>query len=209
MQPEVEPPMSDRLPFRILLENDSVFAKLQASLYSGLLGFVAFPWTRSAEGVILEALETAEEAATTHVRRLVTHGESVYQSLRFLESVALDISSMLATELAAAKREKEEISSKLLTVFGMHRGALRILEGRLVNLSYISDLWREANDLLSLGIHTFNGVRSDLTALSEHQTSPQTARLHVPIDQQSRYFKEWVRRLEARRVLMPAPARTH
>jgi len=180
-----------------LLENDSVFAKLQASLYSGLLGFVAFPWTHLAKGVILEALETTEEAATTHVRCLVMHGESVYQSLRFLESVALDISSMLATKLAAAKWEKEEISSKLLTVFGMHHGALCILEGRLVNLSYISDLWREANDLLSLGIYTFNGVWSNPTALSEHQTSPQTAHLHVPIDQQSQYFKEWVRRLKA------------
>jgi hypothetical protein len=28
----------------------------------------------------------------------------------------------------------------------------------------------------------------------------------VPADQQSRYFKSWVTRLEARRVLMPAQA---
>jgi hypothetical protein len=190
-----------------LLENDSIFAKLQADLYSGLLRFVAFIWARSAEHAILEALAASEEAATTQARRLVAHGESVYQSLRFLESVAFDISSMLATELATVKREKEEISSKLSTAFGMHRGALRILEGRLVDLRYISDLWREANDLLSLGIHAFNGVRSDLAALSEHQTSPRTSRLRVPVDQQNRYFKEWVRRLEARRVLMPAQVR--
>jgi len=180
-----------------LLESDSVFTKLQADLYSGLLRFVTFAWSRSAEHAILEALTTAEEAATTHACRLVAHGESVYQTLRFLESVALDISSMLATELATIKREKEEIISKLSTTFGMHRGALRILEGRLVDLCYISDLWREANDLLSLAIHAFNSVRSDLAALSEHQTSPQSARLHVPVNQQNRYFKEWVRRFEA------------
>lgn len=169
-----------------------------------MLRFVTFTRARSAEHAILEALANVEEAATTHARRLVAHGETVYQSLRFLESVALDISSMLATELATVKREKEEITSKLSTAFGMHRGALRILEGRLVDLRYISDLWREASDVLSLGIHAFIGVRSDLTALSEHQTSPQTVRLHVPVDQQNRYFKEWVKRLEARRILKPA-----
>ena len=171
-----------------------------------MLRFVTFAWARSDEHAILEALATAEEAATTHARRLVAHGESVYQNLRFLESVALDVSSILATELVAVEREKEEITSKLSTAFGMHRGTLRILERRLDNLHYISDLWREASNVLSLGVHTFNGVRCDLAALSEHQTSPQTARLHVPVDQQKRYFKEWVKRFEARRVLMPAQA---
>lgn len=186
------------------LENDSVFAKLQADLYSGLLRFVTPTWARPTEHAILEALASVEKATTTHARRLLVHGESVYQGLRSLESVALDISGMLATELAAVKQEKDEITSKLSTTFGMHRGALRILEGRLVDLRYISDLWREANNLLSLGIHTFNGIWSDLAALSEHHKSPQTARLYVPVDRQNQYFKEWARRLEARRVLMPA-----
>ena len=187
-----------------MLENDSVFSKLKADLRPGMLRFVTFTRARSAEHASLDALANVEEAATTHARRLVAHGESVYQGLRFLESVALDISSMLATELTTVKREKEEISSKLSTAFGMHRGALRILERRLVDLRCISDLWREAGDMLSRGIHAFNGVRSDLTALSQHQTSPQTIRLYVPVEQQNRYFKEWVKRLEARRVLKPA-----
>ncbi|KAH9030771.1 hypothetical protein EDB85DRAFT_2146501 [Lactarius pseudohatsudake] len=132
------------------------------------------------------------------------HGDSVYHDLRFLESISLEISGLLAVEGAAVKREKEEINSKMLTFFGGHRGALRILEGRGADLHCINNLWREAKDSLSLGIHAFNGVRSDLTALSEHQTGPKTARLHVPVDKQDSNFKGWVGRIEARRVLTPA-----
>ena len=62
----------------------------------------------------------------------------------------------------------------------------------------------EARVPLSLGIHAFNGVQSDLTALSEHQSGPKTARLHLPADKQGLNLKGWVRRLDARRVLMPA-----
>jgi hypothetical protein len=189
----------------MLLENDSVFAKLQVDQHPGLLlKFVTFDWARQAEHAILEALTTAGDATTTHARRLVAHGESVYHSFRLLESVALDISSLLATEVAAVTRERVEINSKVLTAFGVHRGALRILDGRLADLHYIGILWGEAKDSLSLAIHAFNGVRSDLLALSEHQIGHKSARLHVPADQQSRYFNSWVTRLEARRVLMPA-----
>ena len=56
---------------------------------------------------------------------------------------------------------------------------------------------------LSLGIYAFNGVGSDLTALSEHQSRPKTARLHLPADRQGFNLEGWVRRLDARRVLMP------
>ena len=135
---------------------------------------------------------------------IVTHGESVYHNLRLLESIALDISSLLATEVAAVKREKEEINSRMSTIFAMHRGALHVLEGRLADLHCIGNLWREARDLLSLGIHAFNGVQSDLAALSEHQTGPKIVCLHVPASQQDLNFKGWVRRLKAQRVLMPA-----
>ena len=128
----------------------------------------------------------------------------MYQGLRFLESIALDISSLLASEIASVRRKKEEVVSKLSTAFGMHRGTLRILEGRLSDLQCISDHWREARDLLSLGIQAFNGVQSDLAALSEHRAGPKSACLYVLVDQQKQYFKGWVRRLEARRVLMPA-----
>ncbi|KAI9437481.1 hypothetical protein H4582DRAFT_2057850 [Lactarius indigo] len=84
------------------------------------------------------------------------------------------ISSLLAVEVTAVKQEKEKINSKMLTFFGAHHG-----------------------------IYAFNGVRSDLTALSEHQTGPKTARLHVPVDKLDKNFKGWVGRIEARRVLMP------
>lgn len=189
----------------MLLENDSVFAKLQVNLRPGLLSrLVTLNWAHQAEHATLEALATAEDATTTHARRLVAHGESVYNNILFLESLAVDISGLLATEVAIVKREKEEISARVSNIFGMHRGALRILDGRLVDLRCITNLWTEARDLLSLGIHVFNGIRSDLTALSEHQTSPKIARLHVPADQQVRYFKGWARRLETRRVFMPA-----
>ena len=189
----------------MLLENDSVFAKLQVNLRPGLLSrLVTFNWAHQAEHATLEALATAEDATTTHARRLVARGESVYNSLLFLESLAVDISGLLATEVAFVKREKEEMNARVSNIFGMHRGALRILDGRLADLHCITNLWTEARELLSLGIHVFNGIRSDLTALSEHQTSPKTARLHVPADQQVRYFKGWARRLETRRVFMPA-----
>ena len=171
--------------FRMLLENDSVFTKLQVDLCPGLLSrLVTFNWACQSKHAILEALATAEDATTTHARHLVVHGESVYNNILFLESAAVDISSLLATEVAVAKREREEIDARISNIFGMHRGALRILDGRLADLHCISNLWKEARDLLSLGIHVFNGIQSNLTALSEHKTSPKTARLHVPADQQ-------------------------
>jgi len=189
----------------MLLENDSVFAKLQVNLRPGLWSrLVTFNWAHQAEHATLEALATAEDATTTHARRLVAHGESVYNNILFLEFLAVDISGLLATEVAVAKREKEEINAWVSNIFGMHRGALRILDGRLADLHCITNLWTEARDLLSLGIHVFNGIQSDLTALSEHQTSPKIARLHVPADQQVRYFKGWARRLETCQVFMPA-----
>ena len=113
----------------MLLENDSVFTKLQADLNPGLLRLMTFTWACQAEHAILEALATADEAITTRACCLVTHGKLVYQSLCFLESVALDISSLLATEVATVKQEKEEITSKLSTAFSMRHGALHILEG--------------------------------------------------------------------------------
>ncbi len=189
----------------MLLEHDVIFAKLRADLHPGLLSrLVAFNWAHRSKSAILEALALVRDATTTHARRLVMHGESVYHDLRFLESIALEISGLLAAEGAAVKREKEEINSKMLTFFGRHRGVLRILEGRGADLHCINSLWREARDSLSLGIHVFNGMQSDLMALSEHQTGPKTARLHVPIGKQDSNFKGWVRRIEARRVLMPA-----
>lgn len=183
------------------LENASVFAKLKSDLYMGF--FPTFKWAGQAEHTILEALATAEDATTAHARRLFAHGDLVSQGLLFLESIALDISSLLASEIVSVKRKKEGVASKLSTAFGMHRGVLRILEGRLSDLQYISHHWREATDLLSLGIYTFNAVQSDLAALSEHHAGPKSARLYVPVDQQDQYFRGWVRRLEARRVLMP------
>ncbi|KAH9174009.1 hypothetical protein EDB89DRAFT_1956232 [Lactarius sanguifluus] len=189
----------------MLLEHDAMFAKLRADLHPGLLSrLIAFNWAHRSKQAILEALAVVGDATTAHARRLVMHGESVYHDLRFLESISLEISGLLAVEGAAVKREKEEIISKMLTFFGGYRGALRILEGRGADLHYINNLWREARDSLSLGIHAFNGVRSDLTALSEHQTGPKTARLHVPVDKQDSNFKGWVGRIEARRVLTPA-----
>ncbi len=155
--------------FRMLLKNDSVFAKLQINLHPGLLSrLLTINWASQAEHAILEALATAEEAMMTHARHLVVHGESVYNNILFLESIAVDISSLLATEVAVAKWEKKEINARISNIFGMHHGALCILEGQLANLHCISNLWREARDLLSLGIHVFNGIWSDLTALSEH-----------------------------------------
>jgi hypothetical protein len=186
------------------LENESIFAKLQADLHPGFLSrLTTFNWAHHAEQAIMGALAISADATTAHARRLVAHGESVCHGLRSLESIALDISSLLAAEGAAVEREKEEINSSMLTSFGRHRGALRILEGRLADLHRISHLWMEAWDSLSLGIYTFNGVRSDLTALSENQSGPKIARLHLPAHEQDRSFKGWVRRLEARRVLMP------
>ena len=170
--------------FRMLLENDSVFTKLQVNLHPGLLSrLLMINWASQAKHAILEALATAKEATMTHAHRLVTHGKSVYNNILFLESVAMDISSLLATEVAVAKWEKEEINARISNIFGMHRGALRILEGQLADLHCISNLWREARDLLSLGIHIFNSIQSNLTALSEHQMSPKTARLHVSANQ--------------------------
>lgn len=188
-----------------MLENESIFAKLQADLHPGFLSkLVTFNWARQAEQAVLGALAISGDATTAHASRLVAHGEPVYRDLRFLESIALEVSSLLAAEGAAVEREKEEISSKMLSIFGRHRGALRVLEGRAAELRRVGQLWTEARDSLSLGIHAFNGVRSDLTALSENQPGLKIARLHLPADEQGRSFKGWVRRLEARRVLTPA-----
>ncbi len=165
---------------------------------------MAFNWAHHSKQAILEALTLVKDATTTHAHCLVMHGESVYHDLRFLESIALEILGLLAAEGMAVKWEKEEINSKMLTFFSRHCSVLHILEGQGANLHCINSLWREARDLLSLGIHVFNGVQSDLTALSEHQTGPKTARLHVPIGKQDSNFKGWVRRIEAWHVLMPA-----
>ncbi|KAH9174102.1 hypothetical protein EDB89DRAFT_1904816 [Lactarius sanguifluus] len=189
----------------MLLEHNAIFAKLQADLHLGLLSrLMAFNWAHRSKQAILEALALIGDTTTVHAHRLVMHGDSVYHDLRILESIALEISGLLAVEGVAVKREKGEIDSKLLTFFSGHRGALRILEGRGADLRCISNLWREATGSLSLGIHVFNGMRSDLMALSEHQTGPKTARLHVPADKQDSNFKGWVSRIEARHVLMPA-----
>jgi hypothetical protein len=144
-----------------------------------------FNWARQVENMILEVLATAEDATTTYAYCLFVHGDLVYQSLRFLKSTALDILSLLATEIAFVKREKEEVILKLTTTFGMYRGTLHVLESRLSDLQCITDHWREVRDLLSLGIHVFNGIRSNLAALSEHQTGPKTACLYVLVDQQN------------------------
>lgn len=189
----------------MLLEHGSIFAKLQADLHPGFLSkLMTFNWARQAEQAILGALAISGDTTTAHARRLVEHGESVYHSLRLLESIALEISSLFAVEGASIEREKEEIHSRVLTFFGRHRRDLRGLDRRGAELHRINRLWMEARDSLSLGIHAFNGVRSDLTALCEHQSGPKTARLHLPADEQDRSIKGWVRRLNARRVLMPA-----
>jgi hypothetical protein len=189
----------------MMLEIDGVFAKLRADLHPGFLSrLMTFNRARQAEQAVLEALAISADITTAHARHLVAHGESVYNGLRFLESIAMDISSLLASEVVAAEREKDEIEARVLTIFGGHRDAMRILKGRVAELHRISHVWMEARVSLSLGIHAFNGVRSDLTALSEHQSGPKTARLHLPADKQGLSFKGWVRRLDARRVLMPA-----
>jgi hypothetical protein len=142
----------------MLLEHNSIFARLQADLHPRLLSrLVAFNWARYSQQVVLEALALVRDATTTHARRLVMHGESAHRDLHCLESIALEISSLLAAEDAAVKQKKEEINSKILTFFGAHRGALHILESREADLHHINNLWREARDSLSLGIHVFNG----------------------------------------------------
>ncbi|KAH9170475.1 hypothetical protein EDB89DRAFT_2071858 [Lactarius sanguifluus] len=130
---------------------------------------MAFNWAHHSKQAILEALTLIGDTTTAHVHHLLMHGDSVYHDLWFLESIALEISGLLAVEDAA-----------------------------------VNNLWREATDSLSLGIYAFNGVQSDLMALSEHQTSPKAARLHIPADKQDSNFKGWVSRIEARHVLMPA-----
>ena len=191
--------------FRMLLEHDSIFAKLQADLHPGLLSrLIVLNWSRYSKQAILEALTLIGDAVTAHTHRLVKHGESVHHDLLCLESIALEISCLLAAEDAAVKREREEINSKVSTFFGRNRGTLRTLAGWDADLNRINHLWREARESLSLGIHAFNGVRSDLTALSENQASPKPARLHIPADKQDNNLKGWVRRIDARRVLMPA-----
>lgn len=191
--------------FRMMLEIDANFAKLRADLHPGFWSrLMTFNWARQAEQAALEALVVSADATTTHARLLVARGESVYNGLRFLESIAVDISSLLASESATVEREKEEIENRLLTIFGGHRDATRILKGRVAELHRISHFWMEARVSLSLGIYAFNGVQSDLTALSEHQSIPKTARFHLPADKQGLNLEGWMRRFDARRVLMPA-----
>jgi hypothetical protein len=113
----------------MLLESDYVVAKLKVDLHPGFLSLVTFNRASQAERAIFEALTIAEDATTTHARRLVVHGESVHHSLHLLESVALDISSLLATELASVNQEKEEIKCRVSTIFGMQRGSLCTLKG--------------------------------------------------------------------------------
>ena len=188
----------------MMLETDAIFANLRANLHPGFLSrLMTFNWARQAEQATLEALAISADATTAHARLLVAHGESVYNGLRFLESIAVDISSLLASESAAVEREKEEIETRVLSIFGVHRDAMRILKGRVAELHRISHFWMEARVSLSLGIYAFNGVRSDLTALSEHQSRPKTACLHLPADRQGFNLEGWVRTLDARRVLMP------
>ena len=188
-----------------MLETDAFFVKLHADLHPSILSrLVTFNWARQAEQTILEALAISADATTAHARLLVAHGEPVYNGLRVLESIAVDISSLLASETADVQREKEAIEARVLTFFSGYRDAMRILKGRTAELHRISHFWMEARVLLSLGVHTFNGVQGDLTALSKHQSGPKTARLHLPADKHGLGLKGWVRRLEARRVLMPA-----
>lgn len=187
-----------------MLGIDATFAKLHADLHPSFLSrLITFNWARRAEQAILEALDISADSTTAHARFLVAHGEPVYNCLRFLESIAGDISNLLASEGAAVEREKEEIEARVLSIFGGYRNAVRILKGRVAELQRISHFWMEARVSLSLGIHTFNGVRNDLIALSEHQSGPKTARLHLSADKQALDLKGWVRRLDARRVLMP------
>jgi hypothetical protein len=109
------------------LKNNFVFAKLQVDLHPGLLSrLVTFNWAHQPEHAILEALATAEDAMMTHAHHLVAHGESVYNNIIFLESTTVDISSLLATEVAIAKWEKEEINAWVSNIFGMHHGAVTI-----------------------------------------------------------------------------------
>jgi hypothetical protein len=189
----------------MMLEIDAIFAELRADLHPGFLSrLMTFNWARQAEQAVLEALAISTNATTAHARLLVAHGESVYNGLRFLESIAVDISSLLASESVAVEREKEEIEARVLTIFGGHRDAIRILKGRVTELHRISHFWIKARVSLSLGIHAFNGVQSDLTALSEHQSRPKIGRLHLPANKQGLNLEGWVRRLDGRRVLMPA-----
>ena len=112
------------------LETDAVFAKLSADLHPGFLSrLLTFNWARQAEQAIFEAHAISADATAAHARLLVAHGESVYNGLRFLESAAVDISSLLASEGAAVEREKEEVKARVLTIFGGHRDAMRILKG--------------------------------------------------------------------------------
>jgi hypothetical protein len=182
----------------MLLEHDSIFTKLQADLHpSWFPRLFVFNWACYSKQAILEALALVGNAITAHTRCLVMHGESVHHDLHCLESIALEISSLFAAEGAAVKRKREEINSKVLTLFGGNHGTLCSLEGRDADLNHINHLWREARDTLSLGIHAFNGIQSDLMALGDHQAGPTPARLNVPVEKQDNNFKGWVRRIDA------------
>jgi hypothetical protein len=107
------------------LENDSVFTKLQADLNIGLLlRLMMFKWACQAKHTILEVLTITEDATTNHAHHLFTHGDAMYQGLHFLKSISLDISSLLALDMASVRHEKEELVSKLSIAVGMHRGTL-------------------------------------------------------------------------------------
>ncbi|KAI9431447.1 hypothetical protein F5148DRAFT_1155098 [Russula earlei] len=151
----------------MLLESDYVIAKLKVDLHPGFLSLVMFNQASQAECAIFEVLTITKDATTTHARHIVVHGESVHHSLHLLESIALDILSFLATELASVNQEKEKIKCRVLTIFGMQHGSLCTLKGQLTDLCCINNFWGEARDFLSLAIHMFNGVWSDLVALRQ------------------------------------------
>ncbi|KAI9510620.1 hypothetical protein F5148DRAFT_1147408 [Russula earlei] len=113
----------------MLLESDYVIAKLKVNLHPGFLSLVTFNWASQAERAIFEVLTIAKDAMTTHACHLVVHGKSVHHSLHLLESISLDILSLLATELASVNQEKEEIKCRVSTIFGMQCGSLCILKG--------------------------------------------------------------------------------
>ncbi|KAF8257514.1 hypothetical protein EI94DRAFT_1817602 [Lactarius quietus] len=176
----------------MLLEHDSIFAKLQADLHQVLLSrLIVFNWSHYSKQAILEALTLIGDAITAHSHCLVMHGESIHHDLLGLESIALEISCLLVAKDAAVKWKREEINSKVLTFFGRNRGTLHTLAGWDADLNRINHIWREARESLSLGIHAFNGIQSDLTALSEHQASPKPTCLHIPVDKQDNNLKGW------------------
>src|SRR5712692_2326236 len=113
----------------MMLEIDTIFAKLRADLHPGFLSrLMTFNRAHQAEQAVSEALAISTDVTTAHTCCLVAHGESVYNGLRFLESIAMDISSLLASEVATAEREKDKIEARVLTTFSGHCDAMHILK---------------------------------------------------------------------------------